>query len=445
MLEAIRKTISRDLIYTGLNQVWRIVAGGLTILLIPLYLTSEAQGYWFTITGLAALIVFADLGFSTIITQFAAHEFAHLSFDKNSRIIGNDNNLGRLSTFFMFSMRWTLFLIIITSPIIFGTGFFILYQKQTDVHWLLPWTVYLIGTAITFLNNTVLCFLEGCNLVGMVQRLKLDISIVMLTVMLVGLVLGLNLYALSISMLLSALIGIYLIHTRFKVTIRHLIESSKKYSHPWIVEFFPLLWRYAISWASGYFIFQFITPLVFYYHGAVEAGRVGISIAMWTALYNIAHVWVYVVRPRLNFYVSRKEWNLLDRMFYTRLLLSGATFIIASLSVFLLKGYVTMFDRFVNTTSMLFLAGGWFLHTVSSAYAVYLRAHREEPLAVLGFVSAVYIVFTTFLCAKYLTSEYLFLGYFSSYLWGLPWVLFIFYQKRKLWHGNLKDAGTITV
>lgn len=438
MINLIKKHVTHDLIFTGLNNIWRSASGAVTIILMPLYLTPEVQGYWFTILGLAALIVFADLGFSTIITQFAAHEFAYLNFDKSGRIVGNEVNLGKLSSFFIFSIKWMACMVVITIPIIFIIGSYIFSQRGTNVNWFLPWTIYLIGTAVTFLNNALLCFIEGCNLVGLAQKIKLYGSLSMFLIMILGLFLGFDLLALSISMLLSALISCLLIYKTFDTLILQLISASKEYTYSWMKEFFPLFWRSAISWASGYFIFQFITPLVFHYHGAVAAGKIGISMALWTAIYNLSHVWVYVVRPNINFYISRREWDQLDRLFKRRLWMSIATYIMGAVAVFLLifflRGKFGIIGRFADNITMFFLAAAWFLITITSAITVYLRSHKEEPLVGLIVASSVYIAITTFLCAKYLPQEYLLFGFFSSNILGLPWTLFIFNRKRREWH-----------
>ena len=81
MLISIKHILSdKDLVNTAFNQLYRLISGPLMLLFIPLYLTQEEQGYWYTFSSVAALSVFADLGFSNIILQFAAHEFAFLKF-----------------------------------------------------------------------------------------------------------------------------------------------------------------------------------------------------------------------------------------------------------------------------------------------------------------------------------------------------------------------------
>lgn len=102
MVLHLKHWFSRDLVSTALNQMWKVVSGPVTLVLIPLSLTPELQGYWYTIFGLSFLMLFADLGFSNIILQFAAHEFAYLHFDGGWKISGDEEHLRKLASFFKF-------------------------------------------------------------------------------------------------------------------------------------------------------------------------------------------------------------------------------------------------------------------------------------------------------------------------------------------------------
>jgi hypothetical protein len=87
----------------------------------------------------------------------------------------------------------------------------------------------------------------------------------------------------------------------------------------------------------------------------------------------------------------------------------------------------------VSLTSMSLLATAWFFQLIVNGLAVYLRAHKQEPLVIPSVTTAIYAVASTLLCARYLSTKYFFLGYLSSYVWGIPWVLYIFSTKRKVW------------
>ena len=119
----------KDIFSTMMNQSWRIVSGPLTLLCIPLFLTASEQGYWYTFISLAALSVLADLGFSNIILQFSAHEFAFLHFEEQMLIVGSQDHLQKLAAFFKFSLKWLLKVVIIIFPLIIVGGYFFMSLK----------------------------------------------------------------------------------------------------------------------------------------------------------------------------------------------------------------------------------------------------------------------------------------------------------------------------
>ena len=86
------KFISREIFFSVATQLWRFVYGPVILLFIPLFLTAEHQGFWFTFISISALSVFADLGFSSIVTQFSSHEAAFADF-KGGRIAGDPRHI----------------------------------------------------------------------------------------------------------------------------------------------------------------------------------------------------------------------------------------------------------------------------------------------------------------------------------------------------------------
>lgn len=433
-----KRLINKDLINTGINQLWRLISGPLILIFIPLFLTPQIQGYWYTFTSLSALSVFADLGFSNIVLQFSAHEFAFLKFDNKYNISGDEMHHKKLASFFAFTIKWALLMIVIVFPVIMIIGIIMFKKENVHTQWLIPWIIYLIGAAISFFNTTILSFIEGCNQVAISQKIRFNVAIVNSTVILICLYLRLNLYALAIAMLLSAcLIFFYFIKT-FKNLIIGLFKQSRKYHYSWKKEFFSLLWKYAISFSSGYFIFQIYTPLMFQFKGSIEAGKVGISMSLWTAIFNISYIWVTASNPKINILISRRKWEKADNMFKKRLILTIGTFILGFLTAFsiliVFKGKIKLLDRFLSLVPMLCLAISWFLQTIIDGIATYLRAHKKEPFVMLSLVSAVYILVSTYLCAKYLPLNCFFLGFLSSYIFSLPWAIKIYKNKIKEWH-----------
>ncbi len=77
--------------------LWRLFSGPALLILIPLYLSAEAQGYWYTFVSLAALAIFADMGFSTILLQFSAHEFPYLKFESDKTLSETFREIGNIT------------------------------------------------------------------------------------------------------------------------------------------------------------------------------------------------------------------------------------------------------------------------------------------------------------------------------------------------------------
>lgn len=432
----LKKTIlSYDFRLTAINQLWRLFSGPAILILIPLYLSAEAQGYWYTFVSLAALAIFADMGFSTILLQFSAHEFAHLKFESDKTLSGSQKHLERLATLLRFAIKWSGGMGLIAFPIILVVGFFILDQKQTEINWVLPWVIYGLASVFVFVNSMLLSFIEGCNSVGEVQKIRFLISFATVLSTVCFLLLGAELYALAVSLFIGALTGTILILYRYISMLKQLYVIASETLHDWKTEILPLVGKYAISWASGYFIFYIFTPIAFNYYGVVEAGKVGLSIAVCTAIFGIANIWMTIITPKINMLVSQKDYETLDPIFKKHLILSVITYILGIITLFIIitffKDFVPFDERLVNSFSIMIISAGWLLQIVINSLAIYMRAHKEEPMSIPSLVSGIYIGVTTLIIAIYLPIEYFFLGFLSSYIWSIPWVFRIFKQYAK--------------
>ena len=429
--------MNKDTIATFYNSIVKILSGPLLLLAIPTFLNQVEQGSWYTFTSIAALAVFADLGFTTIVLQFSAHEFAFCRFKEDGTVEGNEMHFWKLVSFFKFTISWLKKVSIIVFPVIVIGGYLFLDEKGEIVNWKLPWLIYSCASAIFFLVSSILSFLEGCDSVAKTQKIRMGITAVSVTTMLASLYLGLGLYALALAMLLSSCFGIVMIVLSFHGFIGQLLRSEYESYYNWKPEFYALIWRYAISWGSGYFIFQLFTPLAFKYHGPVFAGLIGISVAMWSAGFNIANSWLTAVIPKINMLVAEHKWQELDVLFNNRLrkaLLTMILGICGYCSIYLLlNDSVHFFDRVLGLKSMVLLGLCWLMQTYINGLAVYLRSHKKEPMMPVSLFSAFYVAITTYLCASFLSVDYLFLGFFSSYLYGVP-VTYWLYRKQKIEH-----------
>ncbi len=426
----------KDYLASFANATWRIISGPVMLFFIPIFLTAVEQGYWYTFTGISALSIFADLGFSTIVLQFAAHEFAYLHFCNNHELLGNKEHLWKLASFFRFVIHWLIKSVSIAFPIIIVGGYYFLESKQDDLPWQWAWIIYSLASVGAFINSALLSFFEGCNSVGLIQGIRFRVSVCQTIATLISLFAGFNIYALGIAIMINVIVSGGYIAYCFHTTIKQMWSISAERCYNWWPEFSALICRYAVSWSSGYFIFQIFTPLAFYFYGAEFSGKIGISIAMWTAGFSIANTWMIAVMPRLNILVSERKWQDLDIIFNKNLQRTVLTLFLGGFIYFVL--YFTLYDRLdffsrvLPPISMAMMYVAWILQSWVNCIAYYLRAHKKEPLMKLSLIAAIWVVITTYLCAKLLDQEYMFLGFLTQY-WGIFFVYKI-YRKQKQEH-----------
>ena len=425
----------RDLFLTFTNSLWRIISGPVMLLAITYFLNPVEQGFWYTFTGLAALSIFADLGFTTIVLQFSAHEFAHLRFKKNHTLSGDKEHLWKLASFFRFTIRWLIRIVGVVFPLIMFGGYFFLSTKSAALDWHAAWIIYSLASAGAFFNSAIMSFFEGCNSVGLMQSVRFRVAVFGTLTSLISLVLGLNIYALSLSLLVTTIAGFVYILYYFRFSMRQMWSLSAIRCYDWWPEFSSLIWRYAISWCSGYFIFQLFTPLAFHFHGVEFSGKIGISIAMWTAGFSIANTWITAITPRLNMLVSERNWSELDALFQKSLTRAMLTFFLGGTTYFvlyyLLEDRISFFHRVLDPFNMMILFVSWLFQMWANSIAVYLRAHKKEPLMQISFLGGIWVAVTTLFCAKFLAPEYMFLGFLSQYIYGIPIVYHIYIQQKR--------------
>lgn len=428
----------KDLLSTVLTQLWRLISGPITLILIPIYLTEEIQGYWYLFLSLSALSVFADLGFANIIMQFSAHEFAFLTFNAKGELTGVEHNLKKIGSLFQFSIKWISVVCLIVFPIMFLVGIWFFKRDGVIDQLIFSWTIYSIASLMNFFNYSLMSFIEGMNRIYTIQVYKLNISVINLTILILVLILGGNIYALALSSIISGTLLLFLLGYKFFRLFKQLFIFSKNYFYPWKKEILPLFSKYALSFASGYFIFSIFIPVMQYYKGPVEAGKVGITIALITAIFSLSNVWIYTITPEMNILVSKKKYRILNSLFKKRIFLASLTYLLISFLFVIiyvgLKNYwlfPKIFNRFLPLSGILILMICYFFQLLINSWATYIRAFKKEIYMIPSIILAVWISLATIIVAKYLAPKYFFMGFLTSYIWWLP-IAYVLMQRFKI-------------
>jgi hypothetical protein len=203
-------------------------------------------------------------------------------------------------------------------------------------------------------------------------------------------------------------------------------------------------WRMAVSTGASYLLFQLFTPILFHYHGAVIAGQMGITITAANALLGIGLTQLYAKGPIFGKYIALKDWHSLDQTFYTVMRQSFTLVVIGAVLgtglIWYLQGATSFGQRFLpyNQAGILFFTVC--IQVINSGFAIYLRAHKREPLVVMTIIASVLQALMTWYLGKYHSSYGVALSFFLvSLFYIFPAVLVIWVRFRKRYHFPLMN------
>jgi hypothetical protein len=149
----------------------------------------------------------------------------------------------------------------------------------------------------------------------------------------------------------------------------------------------------SLSWLSGYFIFQLITPITFSRFGPAVAGQLGFAISAMNSILFVATTFTSVIAPRLSslFHSGMVcEYNsLFDRSFVRSITAVIVLSVLFVLTIF----FVSLVDAdFASRFLSWKLLSLYSLTVVASAIvyclSIYLRSQAIEPLVLPSIVTA---------------------------------------------------------
>ena len=383
--------IDKAVFYTVLSVFWASIAGVLSIVFIIDFLNLTEQGYWYTFLSLGALATLAELGFTTIITQFISHEYAHLE-ERNGKLWGDTKRIDRTVSLVRFSFKFYVIVTILAFIILSIIGVIFLMSSTKDIYLLVAWVFYSFTGAFMLLVSLFGAVLRGFNKVDVAQKIITLTSVASNLATWAALYVGFNLWALGLGGIVNIILSLYLFFSSEKSLWSQIFHSKVTEQHHWLKETLPLQWRYAISWTSGYFIFQFIVPVAMLYAGADVAGKLGLSLVIARAIQTLANSWGSTKIPQFNIFVEQRKRKNLDNLLKTIQKQSLLVFVAGSIALILLLIFifpVIHWDTRVLPTyeiAIILVAEGANLIVFNWAY--YLRSHKEEPYMRLSAISA---------------------------------------------------------
>ena len=382
------KSVSRTLWL----RIWNIFSGLIVVLAIPFFLTAEQQGFYYSFSSLVAIQIFFELGLS----QVLIYKFADLYQKASSSNLTNGEKLNSLlfSSRIVYRVLACLFFLVGS----FAGLFFFSSTATVGVQWQSPWLLLVFATSINLAQSVKLAFMESIGDMHHVSVGRLRANVLGTILFILVIVFGGGLWSASAIPIANALyltLWLYGHKSCSKYRTARTADRAKlqELMRLWHSEVFPMQWRISLSWVSGYMIFQLYTPIAMRRFGAVEAGRLGYSIAIISSILAVAYTFTSAIAPKLSALYSAGRFSDYNATFDRSLRQSAISMVIAlilvNLTVYLLSLFLPSFsERLLPVYDTIVYSISAYLSGIIFVFSIYLRSQQKEPLLALSIVAS---------------------------------------------------------
>jgi hypothetical protein len=422
---------------------WRAavaLCGLVTLRAITTGLTAVEQGYYFTFSSLLGVRVFLDLSFSYVVSVMASHEAAGITWHGRDFRIANSASIARLGTLLRIVSRWYLggAALLLAGAVVIGSRFFA--GSGSSVIWKGPWLASCIAAAVLFTSTPYYSILEGCGQVALVARLRTFEIILSNILFWIALRAGFGLYAAAVPLFIQALYEITLFSTKWRRFLVTIYRAGHKGSvRGMLRELWPFQWKISVSVMSGYFISSMLVPLIFARLGPVQAGQVGMSLAILGAAATLSCTWVNTKAPWFGTLIAQRRFADLDALF-RRSLKQGLAIMTLSVLVLIIAVSAiawrgnSLAGRVVDPASFVLLGGWAIMNVLISSEAIYLRAHKKEPFLILSVLSGLVLSGAAALIVRRVGIRGVALVYFIVGIAFAVYGTIELLRRRRQWH-----------
>lgn len=412
----------------------------ITAVLIIRFFSPAVQGFYYTFANILGLQIFLELGLSAVINTFAAHEWARLSLNREGAIRGDPHSLSRLKSLTQKVLRWYLIGggLLFVLLVVVGIWFFGARDDVSAVSWKYPWLVMCLLASVGFILTPAWALLTGCGQLATLNAFRLVEIVVRYTVLWGCMAMGASLWSVVGAIGVSTAAGWFFLFVRYRQFFRTLLVRTSGNEFSWLKELAPLQFRIAVSWISGYFIYSLFAPAMFHFHGAEEAGKMGMTWAFLIGLSGIAGTWLQVKSPEFAMMIARKEYGPLDSAAWRTALVGISVFLFGSVigvaALLLLEMHrPDIAGRMIPLGPIAVLLVAELLHQVSQVQSTYLRAFKQEPFLWVSVVMAIVIGVGTVWLTPGLGAYGPAVSYLAGMVIALAWGSVIFVRRRKEW------------
>lgn len=414
------------------------MAGAIMTILVPFQLSSIEQGFYYTFNSLIAAQVFFELGLGQVLVQLSARTRVNVGgsfepvYSPNKYLVTS-------------SKKWfgciSLAFVLCVLPL--GMWFLSVEGELVVNKWIGPWALIVILHAVNIFFGANLSLHEGAGHVSQIALLRLKTSVIGYFFAWVLLLSGAALWSAAAVPMFNVIGAVLWLRARPKADVEP-VGQTRQFSYKRDVFF--LHSKVATSWLAGYFVINFMVPVVFATQGAKEAGKLGIALSIFGAITAVGFSWVSAKLPTFTHLITegrRSELNTLFRrqIFSAAIFVSLAVLAVICVIASALFKQTFLMERVPTLLTMSALGGAAVVNVVTFSMAGYMRAHLKEPLVYVSLLNGALVSVSAYYTSK-ISLECMSLSYFAIQATVvLPLVITVFarFYPMPIEHGLPED------
>lgn len=437
--------IDRAVAYTVMARSWSSLSGFVTIVLIAHLLSPAEQGYYYTFASLIALQLVFELGFSQVVMQLASHERAHLAIEPGGRISGDPTAHARLASTLRLVLRWYSIGALLFALVLIPAGMYFFSTHQhlgPAVPWKSPWICAGAIAGIGFFLDPIFAFTEGCGFVAEVAHMRFKRGIAGSLLGWAALASHHGLYAPAVVIMGQVIVGAAWLYGMRRLLLGLLRFNTAGSNISWKEEIWPFQWRIAVSWISGYFVYQSFNPFLFAFKGPAAAGRMGMSLNVANTLMFFAMAWVSTKAAPFGMLIAQKRYSELDGIFFRTVIQSTGVAIVGAALLWSAAAWLNAIHspyayKILSPFAFALLLAAAIVNHLFASIGTYLRAHKQEVLFQLSVAIAIAVLFSNYVSARTVGALGMVAGYLAILtVLGVGGGFLRFIKYRTLWHST---------
>lgn len=393
--EYFRKTadklqLDRPLAYALLSRLWQACTGPITILLIVGFLTEAEQGVYYCLVPIIGIQAFFELGLLNVLISKAGHAYsAYLTVKDSPQDL--EVAAGRLGELIRASRRWFSWASVLFAITSVSLGWSILSQNANDVAWRTALLAVVPLAAITVSLSSSLAILEGAGQRELVYRVRFYQAVCGGGLVWLALALGWGIWALVLASGVQAIWSAYLVRIHQRHFFRKFENAGTGHEFSWLREVLPIQWRAALSGLALHAATQFLTLCIMTFHSASEAGQLGITLSITTAIQMLAMAWVQTKYPLISEMHGRDDREKAGTLWRQTSIVSSGLLCVALASLVAAIALLPLAERgweqrFAAPWIVFVLGMGCLANHVVALQGIYVLARGDKPFVVASVV-----------------------------------------------------------